>query len=87
MKNNASALYEMCRGSSDVGITTVSITDVKPEVFKFMLYYTYGGKLSEEDLSNNAKDIINACDKYGVVNLKLEAEACYVKSTEITMDK
>ena len=37
-------------------------------------------------MNNNAKDIIDACDKYGVVNLKLEAEATYVKSTEITMD-
>ena len=44
------------------------------------------GKLSDEDLKDNAKDIINACDKYGVVHLKLEAEAWYVKSIEITMD-
>ena len=33
-----------------------------------------------------AKDIINACDKYGVVHLKLEAEATYVESTTITID-
>ena len=51
-----------------------------------MIYYTYGGKLSDEDLKANAKDIINACDKYGVVHLKLEAEAAYVKSNEITTD-
>ena len=37
-------------------------------------------------MNADAKDIINACDKYGVVNLKLEAEACYVKSNEITME-
>jgi len=86
LKNNASTLYEMC-GVVDRGeITTVSITDVSPGIFKHMIYYAYGGKLSDEDLNNNAKDVINACDKYGVVNLKLEAEACYVKSTEITMD-
>jgi hypothetical protein len=42
--------------------------------------------LSEDELKTNAKDIINACDKYGVVNLKLEAEACYVKSTTTTID-
>ena len=42
--------------------------------------------MSDEDLEANAKDIINACDKYGVVHLKLEAEASYVKSNEITMD-
>ena len=59
---------------------------VKPEIFKYMIYYTYGGKLSDEDLKTSAKDIIDACDKYGLVHLKLEAEACYVKSNEITME-
>ena len=54
--------------------------------FKHMIYYAYGGKLSDEYLEANAKDMIEACDKYGVVHLKLEAEACYVKSTEITID-
>jgi len=86
LKNNASALYEMCGGSGEEGITTVSITDVTPNIFKHMIYYLYGGKLSEEELKDNAKDIINACDKYGVVHLKLEAEAAYVKSNEITID-
>ena len=86
LKNNTSALYEMCKADGEERITTVSITDVEPEIFKHMIYYTYGGKLSDEELKNNAKDIIDACDKYGVVNLKLEAEACYVKSTEITID-
>jgi len=88
LKNNASTLYEMC-GKSDEGgegISTVSIKDVKPEIFKHMIYYTYGGKLSEDELINDAKEIINACDKYGAVHLKLEAEACYVKSIEITME-
>jgi len=88
LQNSASTLYEMC-GKLDEsgGITTVSITDVKTKIFGDMLYYVYGGKLSENELNkNNAKEIINACDKYGVVNLKLEAEACYVESTEFTMD-
>ena len=41
LKNNASALYEMCGGSGEEDITTVSITDVKPEIFNHMLYYAY----------------------------------------------
>ena len=87
LKNNASELYDMCGAvSRGGGITTVSITDVTPEIFEFMLYYAYGGKLSDEDLEANAKHIINACDKYGVVNLKLEAEACYVNTTTITIN-
>jgi len=82
----APTLYEMC-GVVDRGeIYTVSITDVKPDIFRHMIYYTYGGKLSDEELKSNAKDIIDACDKYGVVYLKLEAEASYVKSNEISMD-
>jgi len=84
LKKCAPTLYEMCGVSSEGGITTVSIPDVKPYIFKHMIYYTYGGKLSVEVLKYNAKDIIDACDKYGVVQLKLEAETCYVKSTEIT---
>ena len=86
LKNNASTLYEMCGASDGGGVTTISITDVSPGIFKHMLYYAYGGKLSDEDLMAHAKDIIHACDKYGVVHLKLEAEACYIKSIEITMD-
>ena len=85
LKKCAPTLYEMCK-SDEGGITTVSITDIKPDIFKHMIHYAYGGKLSGEDLESNAKDIINACDKYGVVHLKLEAEARYVESTEITMD-
>lgn len=85
--NSASTLYEMI-GETDEGggVTTVSITDVKPGIFKHMLYYAYGGIVSKEDLIANAKEIIDACDKYGVVHLKLEAEAIYVESNEITMD-
>ena len=87
LQDVSTMLAELCKPVQDGGdVTAVSITDVKPEIFRHMLYYTYGGKLSDEDLNNNAKGIIDACDKYGVVNLKLEAEACYVKSNEITMD-
>jgi len=85
LQDISTMLAELCK-SDESGITTVSITDVTPKVFKHMIYYTYGGKLSEDELRNNAKDIINACDKYGVVHLKLEAEAMYIKSNEITMD-
>ena len=39
-----------------------------------------------QDLEANARPLINAADKYGIVNLKLEAEAYYVKSTTLTID-
>jgi len=87
LQDISTMLAELCKSDeSGEGVTTVSISDVKPDTFKHMIYYTYGGKLSDEDLKDNAKDIINACDKYGVVHLKLQAEAHYVKSTTFSMD-
>ena len=65
---------------------TIAITDVKPDIFRHLLYYLYGGKVDDEDLKANAKGIIDAADKYGVVGLKLEAEASFVTSTTITID-
>ena len=85
LQDGASTLTEMCKQSQAGDSTTsVSITDVKPDIFHHILYYLYGGKIGEEDLTSNAKDIINACDKYGIVNLKLEAEVSYVNSTTLT---
>ena len=88
LEDAASTLTEMCKPSAGGGdsTTSVTITDVEPEIFKHMLYYMYGGKLTGEELEVNAEEIINACDKYGVVSLKLEAEASFVKSTTITVE-
>ena len=87
LKECASILGDLCSpGGSDV--TIVSITDVKPEIFRHLgIYYIISmGVVSEEDLKENAKDIIDAADRYGVVGLKLEAEASFVISTTITFD-
>ncbi len=64
----------------------ILIIDVKPDVFRHFLYYVYGGEISEEEFKIHSKDLINAADKYGVTNLKLEAEVWYVHHTEITFD-
>ena len=37
-------------------------------------------------MKSHAKELIDAANFYGVVSLKLEAEATYVQSTTITMD-
>ena len=88
LKDISTTLAEMCKPRGDVltAVTTVPITDVKPNIFNHMLFYIYGGILSDEELKQNAKGIIDACDKYGVVGLKLEAESCYVNSTTITIN-
>ncbi|KAL7530119.1 hypothetical protein ACHAXR_003314 [Thalassiosira sp. AJA248-18] len=80
----ASALEELCKPGGDM--TPISISDVKPDIFRHMLYYSYGGRVASDDLKANAKEIIDAADKYGVVGLKLEAEAEFVTSTSITFD-
>ncbi|EJK67977.1 hypothetical protein THAOC_10902 [Thalassiosira oceanica] len=84
LRLNAPALADMC-SPGDVSAPT-AINNIQPETFKDMLYYCYGGKISEEHLQQNAKEIIEAADRFGVVNLKLEAEACYVDTMELTLD-
>ncbi|KAL7528007.1 hypothetical protein ACHAWF_003639 [Thalassiosira exigua] len=84
LKQCAPDLDALC-GSSD-GMVSVPIADVKPDIVRHMMYYVYGGKVSNDDLKSQAKEIIDATDKYGVVGLKLEAELWYVKSTQISLD-
>ena len=74
---SSTVLNELCKSGGEEAGSRVSITDVKPEVFKHLLYYVYGGKIADEDMEENAKEIIDAADKYGIVGLKLEAEAYY----------
>jgi speckle-type POZ protein len=71
---------------NDGKLATATISDIKPDIFRHLLYYVYGGSVPEEELKTHAKDIIDAADKYSIINLKLEAEAAYVKATDITMD-
>ena len=82
----ASVLYDMCASGEKEHSTTIQITDVSPEIFHHLLHYIYGGKVSDDDMKANAKEIIDAADKYGVSNLKLEAEASLVHSTTFSME-
>ncbi|EJK76775.1 hypothetical protein THAOC_01445, partial [Thalassiosira oceanica] len=83
LKLNAPALADMCRPGDE---TAVPINGVEPEVFKMLLYFCYGGKVSEDELAANAKAIIEGADRFGIVNLKLQAEAVLTKQTEIAVD-
>mmetsp|Transcript_13597 Transcript_13597/g.20470 ORF Transcript_13597/g.20470 Transcript_13597/m.20470 type:complete len:410 (-) Transcript_13597:1359-2588(-) len=84
LQHYSAELAALCATSD--GMTPIIITDVKPEVFRHLLYYVYGGEISDDDFAVHEKDFINAADKYGVTNLKLEAEVWYVNNTEITID-
>jgi len=59
---------------------------ITSEIFRYLLYYVYGGKIANDELKSNAKDIIDAADKYGIVGLKLEAEAAFVTSETFAFD-
>ncbi|EJK56260.1 hypothetical protein THAOC_23893, partial [Thalassiosira oceanica] len=80
---NAPALADMCKVGDD---SPTTIANVQPEIFKHLLYYCYGGKIDQDDLQSKAKEIIEASDRFGIVSLKLEAEACYVDTVELTLD-
>jgi speckle-type POZ protein len=71
---------------NDGKIATATITDINPNIFRHLLWYVYGGSVKKEDLIAHAKDIIDTADKYSIVNLKLEAEAAYVKSIDVTIE-
>jgi hypothetical protein len=85
VENCSSIIADLCE-SHDDSTTPIQINDVTPDIFRHLLSYIYGGKVSDDDMKSHAKGIIDAADKYGVVNLKLEAEACFVKGTTFTIE-
>ena len=80
---NAPALADMCILGDEAA---VPINGVEPEVFRMVLYFCYGGTIEEEELAANAKAIIEAADRFGIVNLKLQAEAVLTEQTDITVE-
>ena len=86
LQKRAPILAAICGSNDSGGVVTASVDDIKPHIFNHLLSYVYGGVTPEEELKTHAKDIIDAADKYSIVNLKLAAEAAYVKSTDISLD-
>ena len=80
---SAPMLAGMCKPGDTAPI---KINNSRPEIIKHLLYYCYGGKISKDDLESDAKDIIEAADRFGIASLKLEAEACLVHNVELTLD-
>ena len=79
-------LADIC-GSNELPMSTpIEITDVSPEVFRHLLQSAYGGKIPADDMKSQTKEIIDAANRYGVVSLKLEAEAYFVENTLFTLE-
>ena len=87
VSNCSSIFADLCVSEEgDDRTNIIEINDVVPDVFRLLLFYIYGGKVSNDDMKSHAKEIIDSADKYGVVNLKLEAEAHFVKGTTFTIE-
>jgi hypothetical protein len=80
VENCSSIFAELCESHSD-GTTPIQINDVTPDAFRHILFYMYGGKISDDNMKSHAKEIIDAADRFGVTSLKLEAEVCLVNAT------
>jgi hypothetical protein len=85
----STTLAELCESVTDKK-SPIQISGVSPWAFWTLLYYIYGGKITDiyedEYLEAHARELIDAADRFGVINLKLEAEARYVGSTTVTTD-
>jgi len=81
----SSIFADLCDSHND-DTTPIKINDVTPDIFRLLLNYIYGGKVSEDDMVLHAREIIDAADKYGVISLKLEAEARLVEGTTFMID-
>ncbi|KAL7544984.1 hypothetical protein ACHAWF_008358 [Thalassiosira exigua] len=80
----APGLFELCEPFDKE--TPVPLSNVKPRIFEVMLMYIYGMSVSTLCWQNHSRELLDAADRYGVSDLKLEAEAWFVNSTPITAD-
>ena len=56
--------------------TAIPISDVRPDLFRMLLRFVYGGEVPGRNvLSEKGRDIIRAADRFRCIGLKLAAEA------------
>jgi hypothetical protein len=74
-------------GLAAASCAAASIPEISDKMFGILLRYIYGFETSmlESDTSQT-KEIIEVANKFGVTNLKLEAEARFVFLTTITLE-
>jgi len=79
-------LAVLCEENSSDANQPIPINDVSVEIFHHMLLHMYGASYFKRSLFDaKAKELIDAADRYGVINLKLEAEASFVSNTTFTI--
>jgi hypothetical protein len=77
----SSTLAELSKSGNPIRISNLS-----PEIFRFVLSYMYGFPVAKDNMKENSKEIMEAADWMKVTNLKLEAEAAYVESITFTVE-
>ena len=83
----APQLAELCMSDESQSPVHIEIPGISPFTFENLLLYIYGRPIPGFGKKpSSTKEIIEAADKYGVTNLKLEAEAYYVASLQITAE-
>ena len=85
LKKCAPELASLCDGCDKS--EPLYLPSVQPDILNELLRYVYGGTVSYEKWKGRHQEFIDAADRYGIVNLKVEAEVRYVKdeSTEKAM--
>ena len=86
LKKCSTPLYEMCKLGEDSGNPTIQITNLSPAIFFCLLKYMNGFKVPDIVMKSHVKEIIDMADRFGVCGLKLEAEACFVRTTTFTVE-
>jgi hypothetical protein len=83
----APVLADMCMSNETPSL--VKLSNVSPDTFEVLLSYIYGSRTIDfgtgTDLTHT-KAIIAVADRFGITNLKLEAEAYYVPLLTITFE-
>jgi hypothetical protein len=59
VENCSSIFEELCESNSEDKTTPISISGVSPDVFRLLLFYMYGGKVTDNDMKSYAKEIIS----------------------------
>jgi hypothetical protein len=85
MRKCSTTLAELCESGRDE-LCPIQITVVSPNVFRHLLNYVYGGQVTAGEMKLHATEIIDASDKYGIPNLKLEAEDCLVGASTFSVE-
>ena len=82
LKLNTELLHTFVVGTDDN--SPVKIEGTSPEIFRFVLEYIYGDDNPDFNfLLEHYEDVIEVSNKYGVIGLKLQAEAAKISSLTI----